>query len=76
MVQQIIWTNNVENALQASDSFKQLVNLYHSTQAELMLIVNMVRDKLPNLLRLTLSSLIVIIVHAREIINNLARQQC
>ena len=36
----------------------------------------MVRDKLPNLLRLTLSSLIVIIVRAREIVNNLAKQRC
>ena len=33
----------------------------------------MVRDKLPDLLRLTLSSLIVIEVHARDIVENLAR---
>jgi hypothetical protein len=33
----------------------------------------MVRDKLPNLMRMTLSSMIVIEVHARDIVENLAR---
>lgn len=35
----------------------------------------MVRDKLPNLLRMTLSSLIVIEVHARDIVEKLAREK-
>ena len=39
------------------------------------MIVNMVRDKLPELLRLTLSSLIVSEVHARDIVENLARSR-
>ncbi len=73
VVQQIMWTSNVEAALQSVDSFKQLVKLFHSRQNQLVLIVNMVRDKLPNLLRMTLSSLIVIEVHARDIVENLAR---
>ena len=39
------------------------------------MIVSMVRDKLPELLRLTLSSLIVIEVHARDIVESLARSR-
>jgi len=35
----------------------------------------MVREKLPDLLRLTLSGLIVIEVHARDVVENLARMR-
>lgn len=35
----------------------------------------MVRDRMPDLLRLTLSSLIVQMVHARDLIENLARKR-
>ena len=33
VVQQIMWTTNVEAALQSVDSLRQLVNLYHSRQS-------------------------------------------
>jgi dynein heavy chain, axonemal len=74
VVQQIKWTKSVESALKSVDSYKQLVNLYHLKYRQLETIVKMVREKMPELMRMTLSTLIVTEVHARDIVENLARE--
>lgn len=55
-VSQIVWTRQVESSL---TQHSMLVKLFNQSQAQLNQVVNMVREKLPDLLRITLSSLIV-----------------
>lgn len=52
-----------------------LIKIFRQSQAQLAQIVNMVREKLPDLLRLTLGTLIIINVHCRDIIETLARKK-
>ena len=52
-----------------------LIKLFQQSQAQLGQVVNMVRDRMPELLRITLSSLVVQMVHARDLIENLARKK-
>jgi len=56
VVSSIVWTRQVEQSLSNN---QMLVKLYQQSQAQLNQVVNMVREKMPDLLRLTLSSLIV-----------------
>ena len=71
-VSQIIWTRQVEESL---NSYSMIVKLHQQSQAQLNQIVNLVREKMPELLRLTLSSLIVQNVHSRDLVEQLARKR-
>ena len=52
-----------------------LVKLFKLSEAQLGQVVNLVRDEMPELLRITLSSLIVMMVHARDLIEHLVRKK-
>lgn len=52
-----------------------MIKLFKQSQAQLTQIVNMVREKLHDLLRITLSSLIVQNVHSRDMTEGLARKR-
>ena len=57
------------------NSYSMIVKLHQQSQAQLNQIVNLVREKMPELLRLTLSSLIVQNVHSRDLVEQLARKR-
>ena len=70
-VSQIFWTNEVEQAIQAqNDTLKKYVEL--STD-RLNRIVDLVRGNLSKLARSTLEALVVIDVHARDVVHKLAQ---
>lgn len=52
-----------------------LIRLFKQSQAQLNQIVEFVRNAQKPLIKMTLSSLIVLNVHARDLIENLARKR-
>ncbi|KAK7201712.1 dynein heavy chain [Novymonas esmeraldas] len=69
-VNQIIWTHECEVSLQERGSLAPYVP---TAQKNLMVLVETVRQQLTNLQRMNLSGLITIEVHARDIVEQLAK---
>lgn len=69
-VNNIKWTNEVEIAIKEGN----LKEFAQKMTNELSKIVDLVRTDIPSLLRMTLSALIVIDVHAKYVVNNLIEQ--
>jgi len=70
-ISQIYWTRDVEEAIKdiAAGNKDALSKFYEKSNEDLNFIVLKVRGKLPKLVRCTLGALIVIDVHARDVIN-------
>ncbi len=73
-VSQIYWTYEVEAAIR-SDNSEALKNYVELSTQRLTRIVEMVRGQLPKLSRTTLEALVVIEVHARDVIDQLAQEK-
>jgi dynein heavy chain len=73
-VSQIYWTNEVETAI--SKRNKTAMKEYEDlSQERLNKLVDLVRGNIPKLARITLEALIVIEVHARDVISKLAETE-
>ena len=69
------WTERVELALTASHPARALRACCEESQRHLGQIVGLVREALPGLARLTLGSLIVLDVHAKDVLEELVERQ-
>lgn len=67
---QVHWTNNLEEACN-SEGVKGIMKFYEKLSVELLDTVALVRQKLTKLQKITLGALIVIDVHARDVIQRL-----
>jgi dynein heavy chain len=74
LVSQLVWTSKVEEALSHENPLKAMKDLLMVAEAALKQIVNKARDKLPDLLRKTFSALIVLEVHAKDVIEMLVNK--
>ncbi|KAK9744283.1 Dynein heavy chain, N-terminal region 2 [Popillia japonica] len=73
-VSQIYWTAYVHNALSALRDFT-LAEFHEKLQSDLQDIVKLIRDpSLSNLSRITIKALIVIDVHAKDVVHELLKQ--
>eukprot|EP01135_Chromosphaera_perkinsii_P007265 Nk52_evm73s745 gene=Nk52_evmTU73s745 len=68
-VSQIYWTKDVTEALSRSKGCEEHVNVLNN---DLKKIINLVRGKLPAMARVTLGALVVIDVHARDVVQQLS----
>ena len=64
---QVHWTNNLEEACN-KDGLKGVKSFHEKISAELLETVALVRRRLEKLQKITLGALIVIDVHARDVI--------
>ena len=69
------WTERVEQALSAANSARSLKSCFEESQRNLAQIVGLVRESLPGLTRMTLGSLIVLDVHAKDVLEELIHSQ-
>jgi dynein heavy chain len=72
-VSQIYWTNEVETAI--TESQEALKKYVETSTERLNKIVDLVRGNLPKLARTTLEALVVIDVHARDVVSKLSQDQ-
>ena len=68
-----MWTKAIEEGLK-KDGIKGMKTYFSKCQHQLDEIVNLVRNDLPNLMRMTLGSLIVIDVHAKDTLEALINE--
>ena len=71
---QVYWCAGVEQCLSAPSPPAALAQYMLTCNAQLGALTRLVRGTLPDLHRRTLSALITIDVHARDIVDNLIRQ--
>jgi dynein heavy chain len=71
IIDQVIWTNGVENGIMES----KLSEFLEQLDLELSQVVDLVRTNIPSLLSITLSGLIVISVHNRDIVESLIKEK-
>jgi len=69
-VSQIFWCQNITQAI-ANQSIKELSDYFNTCDTQLKDIVKLVRGDLTKLQRITLSALIVLDVHANDVLNSL-----
>jgi dynein heavy chain len=69
------WTERVEQALQSANANRSLTACFAESRRNLAQIVALVREALPDLTRQTLGSLIVLDVHARDVLEELIDRQ-
>lgn len=75
-VSQLYWTQGVENALRIRKNTLSEVSMFEQIlQQQIEDIVIMVRGELPTQTRVTLKALIVIDVHARDVVRSLISKQ-
>ena len=70
IIDQVIWTNGVENGI-LENKLKEFLD---QLDLELSQVVDLVRTNIPTLLSITLSGLIVISVHNRDIVEKLIKE--
>ena len=71
-VGQIYWTSMVEEAIEKQNGLKSLLN---TLNADLNQVIKLVRGSLSKMARLTLGALVVIDVHARDVIVSMSNQE-
>ena len=71
IIDQVVWTNGVENGIMES----KLKEFLDQLDLELSQVVDLVRTNIPSLLSITLSGLIVISVHNRDIVESLIKEK-
>ena len=72
---QVYWCSGVEQCLTAPSPPAALAQYLLTCTAQLGALTRLVRGTLPDLHRRTLSALITIDVHARDVVDNLIRQE-
>ena len=72
-VSQIYWTQEVHDALQ--DGVKGLQELWEFLKTQLLDLVALVRGKLNKQQRITLGALVVIDVHARDVVQDMVEKK-
>lgn len=65
-----MWTRQIESAMK-SGGIKEMKEYFKKCQAQLDEIVSLVRNDLPPLMRMSLGSLIVLDVHAKDTLEEL-----
>ena len=68
-----MWTKSIEEAFK-TEGKRGLDTFFKKCQTQLDEIVNLVRNNLPPLMRMTLGSLIVIDVHAKDTLESLINE--
>ncbi|OAJ37962.1 hypothetical protein BDEG_21931 [Batrachochytrium dendrobatidis JEL423] len=74
-VSQIYWTKEVTEVLQKNNSVDELAKYRNICTKQLENTVSLVRGELSPMARMTLSALVVIDVHARDVVNDLHNAQ-